>query len=310
MKLRTFFAALVATIISFPIQSLADQPKPWQMDFQEPASPVMEKLIHLHNGLLYMVFGVSIFVLLLLIYTCIRFSAKRNPVPSKTTHNTLIEVIWTVIPILILLAIVIPSWKLIIYMDKTTDAEITLKAIGYQWYWGYEYMDGEGKGIAFESYMKSPDATDPSLKLQPGEPRQLATDNDVYLPVDTNIRILTTAADVIHAFAVPAFGVKIDAVPGRINETWVKITKPGVYYGQCSELCGSKHSSMPIEVHAVSKEEYSAWVATKKAELGIKDEPAPAVEGKAAATDPKTAAVKDAEAPKEPVKEEKAKEAK
>ncbi len=273
MKLRTFLLSLVGIIISLPFQSLADQPKPWQMGFQEPASPVMERLVHLHNGLLYMCFGVSIFVLALLVYTCFRFSAKRNPVPSKTTHNTMIEVVWTVIPIFILLAIVLTSWRLIIYMDKTHDAEITLKAIGYQWYWGYEYIDGEGKGINFEAYMKSADATDEAQKLQPGEPRNLATDNDIYLPVDTNIKILTTAADVIHAFAVPAFGVKIDAVPGRINETWVNISKPGVYYGQCSELCGSKHAFMPIEVHAVSKEEYSDWVKAKKKELGIKDEP-------------------------------------
>ena len=272
MKLRTFLLSLVGIIISLPFQTLAGQPEPWQMGFQEPASPVMERLVSLHNGLLYMCFGVSIFVLALLVYTCFRFSAKRNPVPSKTTHNTMIEVVWTVIPIFILLAIVLTSWRLIIYMDKTHDAEITLKAIGYQWYWGYDYVDGEGKGISFESYMKSADATDPALKLQPGEPRNLATDNDVYLPVDTNIKILTTAADVIHAFAVPAFGVKIDAVPGRVNETWVNISKPGVYYGQCSELCGSKHAFMPIEVHAVSKEEYSAWVKAKKKELGIKDE--------------------------------------
>lgn len=302
MKLRTFLLSLMGLIISLPTQLLADQPKPWQINFQEPASPVMERLVHLHNALLYMCFGVSVFVLGLLIYACFRFSAKRNPVPSKTTHNTTIEIIWTVIPILILVAILIPSWRLIHYMDKTHNAEITIKAIGYQWYWGYEYMDGEGKGINFESYMKSPDAEDASLKLQPGEPRNLETDTKIVLPVDTDIRIFTTAADVIHAWAIPAFGVKIDAVPGRINETWVRITKPGTYYGQCSELCGSKHAFMPINVKAVSKEEYSAWVVQRKKELGIKDEPA--VEGKAAATDPATSAVKGAEQPKEQPKKE------
>jgi cytochrome c oxidase subunit 2 len=235
------------------------------MNFQEPASPVMEKLVHLHNGLIYMVFGVSIFVLALLIYVCYRFSAKRNPIPSKTTHNTTIEIIWTVIPILILLAIVIPSWRIIKYMDKTHEPEITLKAIGYQWYWGYEYLDGEGKGIAFESYMKleNPPAGQESLKLLPGEPRNLETDNRIILPVDTNIRLLTTAADVIHAWAIPAFGVKMDAVPGRINETWFKAIKTGVYYGQCSELCGSKHAFMPITVQIVSKEDYKKWVESK-----------------------------------------------
>ncbi len=274
MKLGTFLISVFTFIISLPVQAVADQPRPWQIGFQQAASPVMERLTTLHDWLVIMCIIVVLFVLGLLIYACWRFSEKRNPNPSKTTHNTMIEVVWTVVPILILVAIAVPSWRLIIYMDKTHTAEITLKTIGYQWYWGYEYMDGEGKGIAFESYMKSADASEESLKLQEGEPRNLATDNDVYLPVDTDIRILTTAADVIHAWAVPAFGVKMDSVPGRINETWVRITKPGVYYGQCSELCGSKHAFMPIEVHAVSKEEYSAWVKSKKTELGIKDEPA------------------------------------
>ena len=272
MKLRTFLLSLMGLIISLPTQLLADQPKPWQINFQDPASPVMERLIGLHDALIIMCFVVSAFVLALLIYVCFRFSAKRNPIPSKTTHNTTIEIVWTVIPILILVAIAIPSIRLIKFMDKTHDAEITLKAIGYQWYWGFDYMDGEGKGIAFESYMKTEDATDPALKLQPGEPRLLEADTKIVLPVDTNIRILTTAADVIHAFAVPAFGVKMDAVPGRVNETWVRITKPGMYYGQCSELCGSKHAFMPINVKAVSKEEYSAWVKEEKKKLGIKDE--------------------------------------
>lgn len=270
MKLKTLLFSLLSAVLLPFSSAYADQPKQWQMGFQDPASPVMERLVHLHNGLLYMAFGVSAFVLALLIYVCFRFSAKRNPVPSKTTHNVTIEVIWTVIPILILLAILIPSWRLITYMDKTHDAEITLKTIGYQWYWGYEYMDGLGKGIAFESYIKTPDATDPSLKLQPGEPRNLAVDKEVVLPVDTNIKILTTAADVIHAFAVPAFGVKMDAVPGRINETWVRITKPGDYYGQCSELCGSKHAFMPIHVKAVSKEDYAKWVESKLKPAGAK----------------------------------------
>ncbi len=284
MKLRTFLLSLMGVIISLPTQLLADQPKPWQINFQDPASPVMERLVELHNGLLYMCFIVCALVLGLLLYVCYRFSEKRNPVPSKTTHNTTIEIIWTVIPILILIAIIIPSWRLIKYMDKAHDAEITIKAIGYQWYWGYEYMDGEGKGIAFESYMKTADSEDASLKLQPGEPRNLETDTKIVLPVDTNIRILTTAADVIHAWAVPAFGVKIDAVPGRINETWVRITKPGTYYGQCSELCGSKHALMPINVKAVTKTEYAQWVKNRKKELGIKDEPV--IENKAVATDP------------------------
>jgi len=267
---------LSLSLILFPELSMAKEilgaPEPWQLGFQDPASPVMERLVNLHNGLLWMVYGISAFVLGLLIYVMLKFNRKANPVPSKTTHNALIEVIWTAIPVLILVAIIIPSWRLINYMDKAENAEITIKAIGYQWYWGYEYIDGPGKGIAFEAYMKTEDATDPSLKLQEGEPRLLATDNKIVLPVDTEIRILTTAADVIHGFAVPAFGIKMDAIPGRTNETWVKITKPGIFYGQCSELCGSKHAFMPIEVHAVSMEEYIAWVKEQGGETEAANE--------------------------------------
>lgn len=271
---KTFFI-LLGYFLSLPVMASGlGQPEPWQLNFQEPASPVMERLDELHDWLLIMCFAISFFVLGLLIYVMVRFNRKANPVPSKTTHNALIEVIWTVIPVMILVAIIIPSWRLINYMDKAEDAEITIKAIGYQWYWGYEYVDGPGKGIEFEAYMKTENANDPSLRLQEGEPRLLATDNKVVLPVDTDIRILTTSADVIHAFAVPSFGVKMDAVPGRTNETWVRITKPGIYYGQCSELCGSKHAFMPIEVHAVSREEYLAWVVEQGGEVGFKaDEP-------------------------------------
>lgn len=260
--------ALVASFLSLP--AMAENvgiSKPWQLGFQEPASPVMEQLVNLHDSLLIMCVAISVFVLGLLLYVMIRFNKKANPVPSKTTHNALIEVIWTAVPVMILVAIIIPSWRMINYMDKAQDAEITIKAIGYQWYWGYEYTDGPGKGISFEAFMKTEDAAEESLKLQEGEPRLLVTDNKIVLPVDTDIRILTTSADVIHAFAVPAFGVKIDAVPGRTNETWVRITKPGKYYGQCSELCGSKHAFMPIEVHAVSRAEYEAWVVENGGEL-------------------------------------------
>ena len=247
--------------------AFAAKPEPWQMGFQEPATPVMERLVSLHDGLLWMVFGISGLVLLLLLYVIIRFNAKANPVPSKTSHNALIEVIWTVIPVLILVAIIIPSWRLIHYTDKVEDADITIKAIGYQWYWGYEYMDGDGKGIAFESYMKTEDNSIEELRLQEGEPRLLEVDRRVVIPVDTTIRFLTTAADVIHGFAMPAFGIKMDAIPGRINETWAKVTKTGVYYGQCSELCGSKHAFMPIAIEVVEKDEYKQWVKEQGGEL-------------------------------------------
>ncbi len=275
LRIFSFFASfLFPTLAS--AKSIFDQFKigepgkgqstPWQLNFQQAASPVMERLENLHDGLLVMCFGISIFVLLLLVWVMIRYNSKANPVPSKTTHNTLIEIIWTTIPVLILVAIIIPSWRTINYMEKAKDPEMTLKVIGYQWYWGYEYLDGAGEGIKFESYMK------PEKELKKNEPRLLEVDNRVVLPVKTDIRILMTAADVIHAFAVPAFGVKKDAVPGRINETWVRINKPGVYYGQCSELCGSKHAFMPIAVEAVSKRKYRKWVEAKKKKLGIKNE--------------------------------------
>ncbi|HCR85905.1 MAG TPA: cytochrome c oxidase subunit II [Alphaproteobacteria bacterium] len=280
-QLLTFLSVLISPFFAFS-EEYKGMAYPMQLGFQDAASPVMERLDQLHDWLLIMCFGISLFVLALLVYVCIRFRASKNPVPSKTTHNTLIEVIWTVVPIMILVAIIIPSWRLINYMHKHPDPEITIKAIGYQWYWGYEYVDGLGKGINFESYMKLEKAPEgqEALQLQEGEPRLLATDNKVVVPVNTPIRVLTTAADVIHAWAVPAFGVKKDAMPGRINETWFKATKQGTFYGQCSELCGSKHAFMPIEVKVVSKKEYKKWVKEKSKELGLIKEEPKAEEGK------------------------------
>jgi cytochrome c oxidase subunit II len=234
--------------------------KPWQLGFIEPASPIMESLDVFHDGLLWMIYGISTFVTLLLVYVCVRFNKKANPVPSKTSHNVLIEIIWTLIPVLILIAIALPSFKIMYDADKVEDAEMTIKIVGRQWYWQYEYPDD---GIAFDSYMI------PDEELKKGQLRLLDVDNRVVLPVDTNIRILITAGDVIHSWAVPAFGIKTDAVPGRTNETWVRITKPGVYYGQCSELCGVNHGFMPIAVEAVSKKKYKRWL--KKAQKEFAD---------------------------------------
>lgn len=230
----------------------------WQQGgtgMQEAASPVAEKLHEFHHLVMYIITAIVLFVLGLLIYVVLKFNAKDNPVPSKTTHNVLLEVIWTVIPVLILIVIVVPSFKLLYYSDRTHEPEMTLKVTGYQWYWGYEYPDNEG--VNFLSYM-IPSA---DIDTSKGQKRLLSTDHAVVLPVDTNIQILVTAADVLHSFAVPALGVKMDAVPGHLNETWTRIEKPGVYYGQCSELCGKDHSFMPIEVHAVTKEEFAAWIA-------------------------------------------------
>lgn len=242
--------------------------KPWQLNMQEPASPVMEQLVGMHNLLLFMCFAISIFVLVLLLYVCFRFRRKKNPVASKTTHNTKLEIIWTTIPILILLAIAIPGLRLHYFMERDVDSEMTIKVVGYQWYWHYEYPDSSDnteKTVNFDSYLiKDKD-------LKPGDHRLLAVDNRLVVPVDTKIRVKVTGADVIHSFAVPAFGIKRDGIPGRLNETWFKATKTGTFYGQCSELCGVGHGFMPIVIDVVSKEDFAKWMASKKKEAGIVD---------------------------------------
>ncbi|GEM_PF-1238951 len=231
-------------------------PRDWQLGFQDAASPMKSQMNDFHNILLIIITAISVFVLLLLLYVMVRFRAGRNPVPSKTTHNFKLEVIWTLVPILILLAIVIPSMRLLYFSDKVVDADMTIVATGYQWYWGYEYPDHDN--ISFLSYMI------PDDELRPGQQRLLETDNRVVLPIDTNIRILTQGNDVIHSFAVPALGLKMDAVPGHTNETWVRIDHEGVYYGQCSEICGINHAFMPITIEAVSKEKFEEWLVTAK----------------------------------------------
>lgn len=249
------FFGLTALLIAAP--ALADYARPTELGFQPAASPVMHKMVEFHNMMLWIISIITVFVLLLLVYVVIRFNAKANPVPSKTTHHVGLEIVWTVVPILILLAISYKSFPLLYYMDRAEKPEMTLKVKGYQWYWGYEYP---GQGIEFTANMIPDKEIDKTKKQM----RLLSTDNPVVLPVDTTIQILVTAEDVLHAFAMPAFGVKMDAVPGRTNETWVKIEKPGIYYGQCSELCGKNHAFMPIEIHAVSKEDYAAWIEEAK----------------------------------------------
>ena len=246
--------ALLATgLMSGPATAA---PQPWQMGFQEAASPIAEWIHQFHDLLLILCVIISAFVLLLMIWVSVRFNAKANPTPSKVTHNTLIEVLWTVVPIIILVIIAIPSLRLL-YFDRTIpEADITIKATGYQWYWGYEYPDIEG--VSFDSIMLTDE------ERGPDQPRLLAVDNVVVVPVGKIVKMQITASDVIHAWALPAFGVKIDAIPGRLNETWFEATKEGVYYGQCSELCGRDHAFMPIEVHVVSEQDYAAWVAEAK----------------------------------------------
>ena len=232
------------------------QPSPWEMGFQQSASAVMDGIVSFHNFLLYLITGVTIFVLALLLIIIVRFNARANPTPSKTTHNTLLEVIWTVVPVAILVIIAVPSFRLLFTQLAVPPADVTVKATGKQWFWSYSYPDAGG--FEFDSLVLS------DKDRKPGQPRLLAVDNEMVVPVNKVVRILTTGADVIHAFTVPSFGIKIDSIPGRINETWFKATREGIYYGQCSELCGKDHAFMPIAVRVVSDGEYAAWLEQAK----------------------------------------------
>lgn len=258
-------AAFLLTIMSGV--AFADGiPTEWQLGFQEAASPSMERITDFHNMLLWLITVVSLVVLGLLIWVVYRYNEKANPVPSKNTHNTLIEVIWTAVPVVILVAVFIPSYNVLVKNDRVEDADMTLKVTGHQWYWSYEYPDNGN--FTFDAIMLTDDELeDKSLRL-------LETDNHVVLPVGKKVRLLFTADDVLHSWGVPSLGVKLDAVPGRLNETWVQITKPGMYYGFCSELCGVNHSYMPIAIKAVSEEEFDAWVMTAREEFARVDEPA------------------------------------
>ncbi|WFU17469.1 cytochrome c oxidase subunit II [Bradyrhizobium sp. CB3481] len=227
------------------------QPKPWEMTLQEAATPVMENIISFHNLLLVLITLITLFVLALLVIVVLKFNAKANPVPSRTTHNTLIEVAWTLIPVLILVGIAVPSFRLLFQQLDIPKADLTVKVTGKQWYWSYAYPDN-GK-FEFDSLM-----------AQDKQPRLLGVDNEMVVPVNKVVRVQTTGADVIHAFAVPSFGIKIDSIPGRLNETWFKATKTGMYYGQCSELCGKDHAFMPIAVKVVTDQEFAAWTEAAK----------------------------------------------
>jgi cytochrome c oxidase subunit 2 len=246
--------------------AIAAEPKPWQIGLQPAASPTMERLSAFHTGMVWVITLIALFVLGLLVYACWRFRETKNPAPSRTSHNTVLEVLWTAIPVLILIGISIPSFKLLYFADRVEDADMTIKAIGHQWYWSYEYPDNGN--FTFDAVMV------PEDELKPGQKRLMDTDERVVVPVGKKIRLLITAADVLHSWAVPAFGVKLDAVPGRLNETWVEVTKPGVYYGFCSELCGKDHSFMPIAVEAVPEADFNKWVEEAKKKFARVDEPA------------------------------------
>ena len=235
------------------VEAFANQPKEWQLGFQTPASDGMRDIVNFHNNLLLpIIIAISVFVLFLMLYACVRFRASANPNPSKRTHNVTVEILWTLIPCLILIVMAVPSFKILYKQDTIPKADLTIKAIGYQWYWGYEYPD---ENIIFDSYMIE------EKDLKANQPRLLTVDHEVVVPVDKVVKVLITANDVLHAWALPAFGVKRDAVPGRINETWFKAEKEGTYYGQCSELCGIKHAFMPITVKVVSEEDYQEWLS-------------------------------------------------
>lgn len=248
----------------------------WQLGFQASVSDVMDDITSFNNLTLVIMVAVVLFVLGLLIWVIMRFNAKANPVPSKTSHNTTIEIVWTVVPILILVVIAVPSFRLLNKQLEIPEYEMTIKATGYQWYWGYEYTDEGMEDVSFDSIMVG-SYTDPEEDIASRQevadargltlnevPRLLATDYDVIVPVDTIVRLQVTAADVIHAFAMPSMGVKIDAIPGRLNETWFEARETGVYYGQCSELCGKDHAFMPISLRVVTKEQYAQWAEAAK----------------------------------------------
>jgi cytochrome c oxidase subunit II len=265
--------------IAFPLGALASAalvlcatsamalPFDWQMGFQPSASPVMDEIESFHRELFYIITAVCIFVAALLSYVVVKFRASVNPVPSKVHHNTLLEVAWTLIPVIILVVIAIPSFKLLYYEAEIPTPDVHIKAIGKQWFWTYEYP-GADAGFSYDSLgLSDADAA------KKGEPRLLGVDNIVEVPVNKVVEIETTGADVIHSWAIPQFGVKMDAVPGRLNHTWFKATQIGTFYGQCSELCGAHHAFMPIEVKVVSQSDYAAWLAASKKKFAALDDP-------------------------------------
>ncbi len=269
-RIAALWAMVVGSLFGFASLALANGPEPGGLGLLKPVTPVAEEIQWFHTFVMIIITIITIFVTLLLAYVMVRFRASANPTPSKTTHNTLIEVLWTVIPIIILVVIAVPSFKLLYFADRIENADLTIKAIGKQWYWSFEYPDNGA--FTFDSYMVEKE----DLPADQKDKFLLVADNALVLPVDTNIRILVTAGDVLHNFAMPQFGIKLDAVPGRINETWTIV--PGKYagetfYGQCSELCGTGHSYMPITVQMVTKAEFAAWTEKAREEFAQIDTP-------------------------------------
>lgn len=262
-KLFVTATLLISTVFSG--QVAASEPTPWQIGLQSPVTPTAVMINNFHDALNVIIFLITLFVLGLMLYACFRFRESKNPTPSNTTHNTLIEILWTVIPIAILVGIAIPSMKLLYFADKVEDADMTLKVIGHQWYWEYQYPDHGNFG--FDANMI------PDDELKPGQKRLMDTDNPVVLPVGKKVRLLFASVDVIHNWSMSSFGVKVDTTPGRLNETWVQIDKAGTYYGFCSELCGVNHAFMPIMVQAVPPADFAVWVKRAQKEFARVDKP-------------------------------------
>jgi cytochrome c oxidase subunit 2 len=273
-NIKGLFSLLLSLITIYPIllfQELnAIEPKgiakDYGMDLQRPVTEVAQDVYNMHVFVTIIMAIITLFVLGLIIWVCYKYSANKNKNPSNTVHNTLVEILWTAIPVLILVVIAVPSFKLLYKQDVIPEPDLTIKAIGYQWYWGYEYPDNGN--FTYEAFMIQ---SEDELEEDKPYKRMLTTDTKVVVPVNKIVRMQVTAADVLHSWAIPAFGVKTDAVPGRLNETWFKAEKTGIYYGMCSELCGVNHQSMPIEIHVVSQDEFDIWVEEAKTKYASKN---------------------------------------
>jgi cytochrome c oxidase subunit II len=258
-------AAMVSILVSIPAGvgtawAGLGQPTPWEMDLQDSASPVMQDVADFHFFLLWVIAAISAFVLALLLIVIVRFNARANPAPSRTTHNTPIEILWTIVPVIILAVIAVPSFRLLFVQLEVPKPDLTVKVTGKQWFWSYSYPDNGN--FEFDSLMVQ------DKDLKPGQLRLLTADKEMVVPVNKVVHVLVTGADVIHSFTVPSFGIRMDAIPGRINETWFKATSEGVFYGQCSELCGKDHAFMPIEVRVVSQNDFDTWLNSAKQKYG------------------------------------------
>lgn len=263
--------ALALPMLGVAHAAYADKPTPWQLDFQQPATPVSQAIVSLHNEVLVIITLITLFVVGLLLFVIVRFNAKRHPVAAKTTHNAVLEVLWTVVPVLILVLIAVPSFKLLYFEGHNAHAEMTIKITGHQWYWTYDYPD-QGD-LSFDSNM-IPDED----ALKAGKPRLLSVDNPLVVPVGTVIRVLVTGTDVIHSWFVPSFGVQEYAVEGRLNEAWMSVNTPGTYYGQCNQICGINHPFMPIQVIAMAKDDFAKWLAQAQKDHARNNDGASAVE--------------------------------